>query len=250
MRRNGVSAIWMLALAAALDAGSAQAGIGVNFDAGVAPLAATDQPGIAPGANWNNVGGSSGSGIGLQDNAGAATTALLTFSSAGASGFTATATANAATNTLYSAGLFGEGFGSEVEITVTDIPYAFYNVFVYASADSDQTNTLSITDGSTIFYYASAGQFNSAATSLLLTTSTDENNPTTGPGQYQVFKGLTSSTFTLLAGGSVADTISNNVFGFQIVEATATVPEPSSWAIMAGLAALGAVVARRRREVV
>ncbi|MFM6062320.1 MAG: PEP-CTERM sorting domain-containing protein, partial [Microcystis panniformis] len=76
-------------------------------------------------------------------------------------------------------------------------------------------------------YYASAGQHNSGATALLQTTSTTSGSPTTGRAQYQLFSGLTGSSVTLTTGGAIAHTISNNIFGFQIVNTAQPVPESS-----------------------
>ncbi len=211
----------ILALALISSTAHAQV-ISINLTGGSQLLAPTDEPGILPAANWNNLGG--GTNVALQDNHGTMTTALYTLSSAGGpfDAFNAPMTANAAANVLYSGGLFG-GQGSEVTITITNIPYGLYDVFVYASQDTtDMTDVLGITggtnaDGMTTFYYASDGRTNDAATALLMTTSTDPSNPTVDPAQYQVFGNLTDSTFTLTTSGSISDVLSNNVFGLQII---------------------------------
>jgi hypothetical protein len=99
----------------------------------------------------------------------------------------------------------------------------------------------------TTYYYRSDGRLNNVATSLLQTTSTDPLNPTIGPGQYQLFGGLTGSSFALTTGGSITTVISNNVFGLQIVE-TQPVPEPETISlVLTGLGTLGTVCLRRRR---
>lgn len=103
-------------------------------------------------------------------------------------------------------------------ISVTNIPYSSYKVYVYASADTINADRhpLSITDGHTTFYYAGDGRLMSAAPSLLLTTSTNSLSPTVWPAQYQVFE-ETGSSFTLTTGGAITHVLSNNVFGIQIV---------------------------------
>lgn len=204
----------------ALVAGSAHARtIGVNFDSGSHAVQATDAPGLVAGANWNNVSGSSGSGIVLRDDAAAATAASLSFS-AGFSyaGFGVPATANSGTNTMYRAGIGGANAAAEASVTVTNIPYAVYDVYVYASADSTAISELSVTDGTTTYYYASAGAANGGAGSLLQTTSTSSGSPTVGPAQYQVFSALAAPSFTLTQAGSVGGVLSNNLFGLHIVE--------------------------------
>jgi len=198
-------------------AATAQAdSIGVHFTGGAANLGAADQPGVVPGANWNSVinptssMGISGSGIALNDNTGAATTALLSYTADGTyDGFGPTNFANSATNALYHGGLFGNRTnntlnpGTDITITVTNIPYAKYDVYSYASQDTTATNTLSISNGTTTYYYASNGSSNAGATSLLLTTSTNPLSPTLGPAQYQIFSEMTASSFTLTTAGSI-----------------------------------------------
>ncbi len=205
--------------------------IGVNFSAGGFAMAAADQPGIVSGANWNNVTGSSGTNVALQDSLAASTTAVLTYSSAIAYGSYATpAISNAATNKMYRSGLGGDSILGEVHITLTAIPYAAYAVYVYASEDTTDTHTLSITDGSTTFYYRGNGSRNSSAASLLETTGTNSLSPTIGPAQYQIFH-ETSSSVTFKTGGSINGVLGNNVFGIEIVD---TAPEPGSLLTLAG----------------
>jgi len=223
---------------------SAQATIGINFSATTYTVSSAAQPGIVAGANWNNVAGGSGSSITLVDNSGATTTARLTFSSQGAyNGFTTPMTSNSATNTLYRGGIYGGS--SEVSITLTGIPFAQYNVYVFASADDSANNTLSISSGGTTYYYRSSGSDNSAATSLLLVTSTSAISPTTGPATYEQFLNQTGSSFSAITGGSINGSISNNVFGLQIV----AVPEPATEAMILGVGALGVgLLVRRNRS--
>jgi hypothetical protein len=120
---------------------------------------------------------------------------------------------------------------------VTNIPYASYAAYVYASQDAISAVTLSISNGATTYYYASSGSSNAGVTSLLRTVSTNQSSPTLGPAQYQVFAGLSGPTLTLTTGGSISGIISNNFFGLQIVQAAAPVPVLSPW-VLAGLGAL------------
>jgi hypothetical protein len=207
---------------------SLAASIGVNFSGGVNTIPASGSPGIVPAINWNNIAGRSGTNITLNDDTATATTAKLTFNSTtDDNSFAVINTPNAATNTLYRSGIFGDNTTREVSISLSGIPYSSYDLYVFASPDTTATNQLSISNGTTTFYYASAGQRNSGATALLKTTSTTSGSPTTGRAQYQLFSGLTGSSVTLTTGGSINNVIANNVFGFQIVNTAQPVPESS-----------------------
>ena len=246
---------WAAAVAAAgLGAGAAPAAnvISVNFTAGSYPLAAGDSAGVVAAINWNNVIGnpsapSSGSNIVLNDSTGLATTALLTYSAATSYDSPANVTGGSpATNTLFSGSLNGSDVGlGEVTITVTNIPYASYAVYAYGfGADASGQNVLSLTDGTTTYYYVSDG----TPGALTQTTSTDPNSPTVGLYQYQVFAGKTGASFTLTTGGSITNVLSNNIAGFQIVEfSPQAVPEPASVGLLAA-GALGAAGLRLRRR--
>jgi hypothetical protein len=215
--------------------------IGVDFNSNIA---STDQPGIVAGANWNDYFAISTL---LLDDSGTPTTASVSVNSGGFyGGNSELSTPNAATNQLYIVGLFGDpSTVGEASITVTNVPYANYLVYAYSSQDTGATYPLSITDGTTTYYYESNGNFNTGATSLLLTTSTDPGNPTVGQAQYQIFS-ENSSSFTLTTGGSADGAISANIFGLQIVEeAPASAPEPGSFLTLgAGLVLVG-LLARR-----
>lgn len=247
------SCIALFSLLLAFTGPGANAQIGLNFTGGSHLLAAIDEPGVVAGANWNNVIGGGGTTLsGLLDASGAVTSASVMVNSGNTyDAFTVPMTSNPATNKLYSGGLFGLGNNTadtEVSITVNNIPYAAYDVYVYSSTDTANNPTLSNTIGATTYYYGSDGTFgNSSATSLLLTTSTDPLNPTRGPAQYQLFGGLTGSSFTLTTGGSMSGIISNNVFGLHIVAAQA-VPEPGSLALLIGFGIAGAGVFARRKK--
>lgn len=201
---------------------TAALGIGVNFSAGTWPLAATDQPGLVAGANWTNVAGGTGSNIPLQDYLAAPTTARLSFRARGDYDyFNLLATPNAATNTMRRGGLFGNEGPGEISITVTGIPYATYDVYVYATGDYPADPVLSLSNGTTTYYYRGDGVTpDEGATEQTEATSTDPENPNVGRAFYMVFRNQTTSTFSLATAGSMGGVVSNNVFGFQIVGPT------------------------------
>lgn len=203
-------------------------GIGINFTGGSAFLQPTDEPGIVAGANWNNFSGDSQTNVALHDSAGLSLPTLLSYTSTREStGYGTTNTTNSATNQLYRGDITGNNVFGEVTVSLTNIPYAHYDAFVYAS-QAYTANTLSITDGVTTFYYRGDGQPLDGATSLTRTTSTDSNNPTVGRANYQVFHGLSGSSFSVSTGGSINGIVSNNIFGLQIVPTLYSVPRPTS----------------------
>lgn len=245
-----MAAIAGLALTVLNATGANAQSIGINFTAGAQTLAASAQPGVVAGANWNNLIGGAGTNVALNNNSGVVTTALLTFNSAAAfDNGPIVNTPNAATNTMYRGSIFGDNatVSREVSIFLQNIPFAVYDVYVYASSgDTAATNTLSLTNGSTTFYYRNDGTGN-APTSLVRTASTNPNAPTVGNAQYQVFSGQTGSTFTLATGGSVNNVLANSVYGVQIV--AVVVPEANTFALaLPALGLIGTVLLRRRKS--
>jgi hypothetical protein len=226
--------------------------IGVNFEGGgngssAVGLAPGDIAGVVPQANYNNETGSTGTGLALNDNTGALTGAKLTFS--GGSGVYNVYANNSVTpvggnQELNSGFVYGTN-----TVTVSNVPYGFYNVYVYELNDAagrEETTTL----GSTSYYGTAANPTDSnhvsgTANTYLYTqsTSTDSANPTPN-GDYVLFTGVSGSTlmFTDSAPGN------GYITGFEIV----AVPEPSSVIALVGLCGMGLVglVIRRRRRAV
>ncbi len=225
--------------------------IGINFGAttGTKSMTATDQPGVIAGANWNNFSASSGSLLSLIDSTGSASTAKLTFNSAGVyPGPAITNTSNAATNKMYSGCLVGDNVVSEISISVTNIPFALYDVYVYSTLDFGQPgDEISISDGTTT-YYSAGGSGPSLPTSLLQTISTSIGSPTVGDGQYQIFSDKSSSSVTINTGLSQHNNYSSDVYGIQIVSKSASVPEPGSLALAFGGLTMGGFIALRRHK--
>jgi hypothetical protein len=232
-------------VAAALTvAGVAQAtSIGVQFSKNGTPLTATDVAGVAEVAqdHWNALSNTAVPNAGLMNNSGAITTASLSAGGdadyfAGGAGF-----ATAGDRALASHALLAL-YGNHVTYTVTAVPYASYDVYIYGQSDApDRAITFTVTSAAPTATRSFLSE-NSA------TTWTEGLSTWNGIGtqpadvthaNYVHFSGLSGSTLTLdyFAPGN------SGVNGFQIVEA---VPEPASLGLLS-VAATG-LLSRRRRQ--
>jgi len=230
----------------ALSAGSAQAqfvdglSLGLNFSGGAGSEApdpdvdtvdAGEITGVVPQGNWNNAQGASGNLAALVDSGGSATATTVTYSSSNTWGRNLTATP---TNDLLSDYLDG-GTGVPVNITFSNVPYAIYDVYVYT-----RRNENGFVGGDGMSDYTVNGAVQTVVTgdiqnSFLLATPTSLGN-------YVKFDDVTGATLTVQANLN-AGNFRAPVDGVQIVE---QIPEPNSFALIAGLAG-AAMLSRRRR---
>ena len=104
------------------------------------------------------------------------------------------------------------------EINITQIPFSYYNLYVYFSSDT-AARTGTVTDGTTTYSFSTIGLPSIAGVNAVLTRTTD-----TGTGypsaNYALFSGISSSNKTItcnlpLFGG---------IAGFQIVPQTDPLP--------------------------
>jgi hypothetical protein len=226
---------------ATLFAGAASAAaIGVQFVGSQnSPLLPTDSAGLASVAqtNWNALTGASFAGVALQDGNGAPTTASL---GGGANGtyFGGHGSPLPAGNVKLTSGELFNGWPGAPRMTVSNIPYAAYDVYVYANIDASGLNeTVSITPaGGTAqsFSFVTMG----GGSAWTLATSTWDGSgtaPALTSADCAHFTGLTGSAFTMDWGAPG----NGGLNGFQIVEVT--VPEPASLGMLAagGLLLLG-----------
>ncbi|HEX7361421.1 MAG TPA: PEP-CTERM sorting domain-containing protein [Bryobacteraceae bacterium] len=198
-------------------------------------LAPSETAGVIPQANWNNEAGDSGGPVTLVDNSGANTTALVSWSAnntwSGATADTYPGDNNAIILNNY---LDGGTSGVAAEVQITNVPYEFYDLYVYIQRD----DCCSFSD------YSANGITQRVINSAL--SSGDGLNmasPTTG-GSYVLFSGLTGN-LDLLADLDPSDSRSA-IDAIQLVPTT-PVPEPSTtWPIALLGIGLAAAYVRKR----
>jgi hypothetical protein len=238
------------------------ASIGVNF-AGIGSIYATlgisETAGVVAQDHWNNVASGSGTNVAVNDNTGAASGALLTFTAAGADvnsnwGVPPNPPANSdekiCNGCLYSLCSSTQyPSGTPVTVTISDIPAAYqasgYDVYIYMTANRPETYCdAQITAGSTNWYAACYSYYNPANYGHLTytqVTSTDSANPTQY-GDYVRVTGQSASSFSfsVQTDPNAPFVTTPEVFGFQIVAA----PEPATMVLLA----LGGILTLSRRR--
>jgi fibronectin type 3 domain-containing protein len=182
-------------------AGPGLTALSVNFVGGRAneanySMAPTDVAGVYPQGSFNNATGANATNVPLVDSNGNATGALLTYTSGGTyasrDGSVVPATADQKLN-------HGFIYGNS-NVTVTNIPYANYDVYVYMLNDG-AGRVQTTTSGGISYYSASPNpadpNYVSGAPNTYQYTqavSTDPANPTAG-GNWVLFPGQTGSSF-------------------------------------------------------
>lgn len=123
--------------------------------------------------------------------------------------------------------------------TVTEIPYAVYDIYVYFSADvADRIGY--VTDGATSFYFSTLGPAAISGGNALFMQTTETDSGNHPLANYAVFSGLSGNAQTITLQMEVNDAW-GGIAGFQIV----AVPEPSTFALV-GLGLASLLIFRRR----
>lgn len=215
---------WMLSSSRAVGGNF----IGTNGTAGI-PMLATDVAGVIPQGNYNNLTTATGTAVPLVDSTGSSAAGMTaTWSGPGfwAANYNAAFVPGNADQKLNDGFEFTGGTTTPVVVTVNNIPFAQYDVYVYILNDGGgrlTTTSNSATPGAgTQNYYLTTSTGPTDANHLsgknntyqyLQATSTDTNAPTAG-ADYVKFSGQTGSAFTFSSVG-----VGNgSVNGFQIVE--------------------------------
>ena len=234
-----VLVVW--AVSVMVVSGIANAGsIGINMGADRASLDPTDIAGVAAQGNWNNGSGGVGSASGLMDDAGAITSAGAAWTNHDPGGSVwgdtwqvpgrGAGSADDKLMTAYIDPIWGDCVS---EITLSDIPYAQYDAYVYFGTDNEGGIGY-VTDGATTYSYTI--DVSAPFTTFIQTLATDNSAPV---ANYAVFSGLTGSSLTLITGTTDVAQV-GGMMGIQIVE----VPEPMTLSLLA-LGGMGLI--RRRR---
>lgn len=184
-------------------------------------------------SNWSNVTGGTGSASDLNDDAGAATTLDISWSSGGMWGDgSANTDANAQVgNAQLQRGYLDDNQGgpAPIQINLSQIPYAAYDVVVYFSTDTSGSNygTITFTDGS--------GAVTGSTTGTKLLWGENPNLDDTNSLR------VTNLSGDLTIDGPVRNgAVRHSISGIQVI----AVPEPATF----GLTGLGALLMLRRRR--
>ena len=246
----------LLALLAGVTSLSAQSMINIDLGSGTA-VTDTDTLGVVPSAGWQQkFGYPDFSDVALALNDGAPSGATMT---ADFNGNVATygASTTDSNYTMYNrGGALNTADSGGTTVTVNNLGTQFtssgYDVYVYFGSlnnfGSDDAYWLSFSDGSTTYYAAVEEDVATYEGSYQQVTNT--TTPIAAPSEadgtnYVVFSGLTSTNFTITA-ANITNTSTGSsaaITGMQIV----AVPEPATYASMAGLVVLLVVFFRRRR---
>jgi hypothetical protein len=255
---------FLLATMSFVAAASAES-IGVNFSCGYTittnngsstwaqsdtnmyPLASTNAAGVASQTYWNN----SGTHSGNTSNIVSPTSGVLIDSNGNATGTTISWTSNNAWATSSSTQsnankqLMNGYIDTKEQITVSNISYGTYDVYVYVGSDvSGRTGhgylvTTSGNTTSSVYFKTYSASFD--GTTWVQGTGTDAS--TANSAEYILFQNATGSSFTYYEAGD-----SGNV-GVCAIQIVSTVPEPASTVLMLmGAGGLLACDWRKRRK--
>lgn len=215
----------------------------------------TDLAGLAPAINWvdtylNSITTS------LPDNTGTATTLNLSWSSFNTyhvqgnhAGYDANGTANRELlNGFLNAGPAAWGPSvTNTSVTLTNIPYAQYDVIVYFNSDASGRHA-SIDNGTTAYYFSTVGSPSRSGANALFLPTTQTNSGIFPTADFAFFSGMTSSSAVFTEKPKSGNDQWLGIAGFQVIQssntyvvygpspATQIVPvgQPASFNVMAG----------------
>ncbi len=204
------------------------ASIGIQFKGNGTALGATDEAGLSAVAqpNWNVLNGSAFAAEVLSDSSGAQTSATLTGEANGPYFASGSSAAPAGNSKLASGELFNT-WPNGPALTVSDIPYATYDVYVYAGIDAvgrKQTVSLTPDGGSAESFSFTTANGNSAWVAATSTWNGTGSAPANLPSaNYVHYTGLTASSFTMSWGAPG----NGGLNGIQIVPTSSATTTPA-----------------------
>ncbi|GAT33054.1 PEP-CTERM protein-sorting domain-containing protein [Terrimicrobium sacchariphilum] len=222
----------------------AQTLIGINFgaDQQAGEIQPGDFAGVVPQSHWNNTTGGSGTVLDLLDDAGNTTAVGVTWSSSN-TWRAWTGGADNGDQRLLQGYLDGGSNGVPAAVTVSNIPFSVYNVYVYINRDGDNSTSTYTVNGQS--QTVTPGAY---ATTLSLAGPAAPGVPNASTaGTYILFTNVTGSSLSLLTSNAASYPQSldwrSPVNGIQIV----AVPEPAAGALAGFAIAAGAMLVIRRK---
>lgn len=236
-----------VALLAAVATGASAQVISWNLDNNGGLGGASQYAGVVSANYWNNSWPSNPT-TDLIDNSGTASTLDLAYASWGTwsiQGSHPGQDANGSYNKELLNGYLNAGPAgwnppiTDSHVTLTQIPYAQYNIYVYFSSDAANRPGY-VTDGTTSYFFNTLGAASIAGSDALLVQTTETSNANHPGANYAVFSGLSGASQTITVQMEQND-LWGGIAGFQVV----AVPEPSALALGAIGLMLGGVSRRR-----
>ncbi len=190
--------------------------IGINFEGGElggAPgVEVTGSAGLTPQSNWNNLEGAMGDNVTLIDSAGGATVLRTSWVADG------TYTINGDTpfdqNAALMRGFLRTRNGVTTAVTVRNIAYPTYDVYIYGDGRSTTQATNYTVNGVTYNNVGDIGNWPVLNGGDVFVPAVTSNRV----GNYVVFRGVTGATLTVGAANAVGDQ-NGPINGLQIVRA-------------------------------
>ena len=178
-------------------------GIKFSTNRGGGTYTVTGEAGVVPMSNWANVAGLNVTGVAVNNNnnANVGTTVTVTGAEDNYDSYNASQT-NQNAQLLNS---YLDNTGGNMNVAVSGIPYANYNVYVYFNSDTAGRPAAVQLNGATYYYFNTVGGATSgvAFNGFVQTTSTVSTS--SFAANYAEFTGVSGSSFTLTDSGSAAN---------------------------------------------